>query len=94
MRPAAGCVLIADQDIGLNTRDRKILDVGIDGNAAEFTEIRAVTPNVPSGLAWPTIGQHVGKPDATPPDVANASRRLERRERTAAALMDACHFGL
>ena len=93
-RQRAAVHLITDQDIGLNAGDRKILDVGIDGNAAEFTEIRAVTPNVSSGLAWPTIGQNVGKPDATPPDVANASRRLERRERTAATLMNARHFGL
>jgi hypothetical protein len=93
-RQRAAVHLIADQDIGFNTRDRKILDVGIDDNAPEFTGIRAIRPNVLSGRAWLTIGQHVGKPDATPPDVANASRRLERRERTAAALMNARHLGL
>ena len=93
-RQCAAVHLIADQDIGLNTRDRKILDVGIDDNAAEFTKIRAVRPNVLSGGAWLAIGQHVDQPDATPPHVANPSRRLERRERTAAALMNTRHLGL
>src|SRR5262245_10366887 len=92
-RQSAAIHFIGDQDISLNARNRKILEIGIDDNAAEFTKIRAVRPNVLSGRARPAIGQDVGEPDATPPDVANASRRLERREGTSAALMSTCHLG-
>src|SRR5215813_11484906 len=86
--------LVGDQNIGINTRDRKILDVGIDNNAAELTKIRAVRPDVLSSRAWPAVGQQVDEPDAAPPDIANASRRLERGERATAALMNACNVRL
>src|SRR5262249_27234735 len=79
-RQSAAIHFIGDQDISLNARNRKILEIGIDDNAAEFTKIRTVRPNVLNGRARPAIGQDIGEPDATPPDVANASRRLERRE--------------
>jgi hypothetical protein len=92
-RQSAAIHFIGDQDISLNARNRKILEIGIDDNAAEFTKIRTVRPNVLNGRARPAIGQDIGEPDATPPDVANASRRLERREGTSAALMSTCHLG-
>src|SRR5262245_47981588 len=92
-RQSAAIHFIGDQNIRLNASNRKILEIGIDDNAAEFTKIRAVRPNVLNNRARPAIGQDVGEPDATPPDVANASRRLERREGTPAALMSTCHLG-
>ena len=70
-RQCATVHLIAKQHIGINPRDRKIFDVGIDNNAAEFTEVCAVGPNVPSRPAWPTIGQNIEKSNGTPFDSCN-----------------------
>ena len=47
--------LVSDQDIRLTPHRWKILNVGIDSNAAEVTKVRAVGPNVPGGCLWPTV---------------------------------------
>jgi hypothetical protein len=65
-----------DEYIAFNARERKILCVTINCNAAEVFEIRTLRPDISGFPLWTAVSEYIRKPHTRPDDVAYTPRWL------------------
>ena len=81
---------ISNQNVRPYAINGHILDIGFDADAGEIAIVRAGRPHKSNGRMRLALSENVGEARAGPGDVANALRRLRRRQRAAGALERVC----
>src|SRR5262245_35411885 len=82
---------ISNQNVRVYAINGHILDIGFDADTGEIAIVRAGRPHKSNGRPRLAFSKNVGEARASPGHVANAVRRLSRRQWAASALVYTRH---